>query len=116
MMPGVGVGLRRDAVIYFGSNHNCARPATIDAIRVGRSTPEWQTSVREGVRAGSARYQMLQQRMHERVVAAVHRTAKSRGVDLVVRANDIRDGRGLPIEDLTDAVVKTLTSAPDGDS
>ena len=68
LAPGPGVILKRDATTYFGSPYNCSRPAVIDQAKVQSETPEWQTISSERVQRGSARYQLLQRQMHERMV------------------------------------------------
>jgi hypothetical protein len=46
--------------------------------------------------------------MHDRVIAACRKAALQQGNDLVVRAGDIADSRGLPVADLTALVVGSL--------
>lgn len=102
---GRGVRLVKDAVVYFGSPSNCSSPATIDYGKVKNATPEWRTIQREGVRSGSARYNLLTTAMHDRIVAAVRKAAGRRGCDLVVRQGDITADGGLTVVDLTGDVI-----------
>ncbi len=72
------------------------------------ATPERREIERDGVREGSARHSLLQTAMHDRVVAACRKAARHGGNDLVVRAGDIADSRGMQVTDLTAAVVASL--------
>jgi hypothetical protein len=105
---GGGVVLHGSAVTYVGSGSFCTRPATIDVATVLAATPEWREIQRDGVAEGSARHALLKAGMHNRVVAACRKAASARGNDLVVRAGDIADARGLPVTDLTSAVLSSL--------
>lgn len=105
---GGGVALQKTALVYVGSGAFCTRPATIDAAAVAAATTEWQEIQREKVREGSARHSLLKTAMHERILSACRKAAQERGYDLVVRAGDIADPRGLTVADLTTAVVGSL--------
>ncbi len=105
---GLGVTLQNGAFTYLGSGSFCTSPATIDPERVTAATKEWLEIQRDGVREGSARHTMLKNAMHDRVIAACRKAAKAQGCDLVVRAGDIADPRGLPVTDLTAAVIRSL--------
>jgi hypothetical protein len=105
---GLGVALTRTAVTYVGSASFCTRPGTIDAARVASATKEWREIERDVVREGSARHALLKAAMHDRILGACRKAAKTEGCDLVVRAGDIADARGLPIADLTSTVINSL--------
>ena len=105
---GLGVTLQSTAVTYVGSGSFCTRPATIDAGKVTAATKEWQEIQRDAVREGSARHSLLKSAMHERILGACKKAAKDQGCDLVVRAGDIADSRGLVVADLTAAVLGSL--------
>jgi hypothetical protein len=105
-----GVELKSSATTYFGSAASCTQPATIDFDRVRDATPEWQTIRSEGIRKGSARYSLLISEMNARIHRACRKAAEEAGRDCVVGHRDIKDDRGLQVEDLTDAVVAKLES------
>jgi len=105
---GTGVVLQAGARTYLGSASFCSHPATIDENAVTAATPERREIERDGVREGSARHSLLQTAMHDRVVAACRKAARHGGNDLVVRAGDIADSRGMQVTDLTAAVVASL--------
>lgn len=103
-----GVGLATGAVAYAGSGAYCSRPATFDFAAVRQATAEWQEIQRDGVREGSARHSLLKAAMHERIVGAAQKVAKTHGYDLIVRTGDIADPRGLPVVDATQQMLTTL--------
>lgn len=105
---GGGIALQKTALVYLGSGAFCTRPATIDAAAVTAATAEWQEIQRDKVREGSARHSLLRTAMHERILGACRKAAQEHGCDLVVRAGDIADARGLAVADLTSAVVRSL--------
>lgn len=109
--PGLGVVLKQGATTYFGNPYNCSRPAAIDLEKVQATTPEWQTITTDRVRRGSARYQLLQRQMHERIVAAIAQVARARNLDLVVRIGDIQDSREMTVTDITVDVEGALDPA-----
>jgi hypothetical protein len=98
---GDGVDLARTADVFCGSSFNCSRPAVFDYDRVRESTPEWKTIMAAHVQPGSARYELLNRTMHERLRERIRKVAAARKCDLVVRAGDIKDARGLEVVDLT---------------
>lgn len=103
-----GVDLERSAVVLSGSDANCSRPATIDFGKVRKATDQWKEIRRDGVRPGSARYQILINKMMQEIRAAADAASSQEGVDLVVREGDISDAKGLDVEDLTDEVISNL--------
>lgn len=107
---GSGVRLVRGAQEIVGSAAFCSRPATISMAQVEQATPEGREIRRDNVRRGSARYKLLQSRMHQRLLRVCQRVARDEGRDLVVRAGDIADDRGLQVVDLTADVLKELRS------
>lgn len=102
------VGLKQDAVIYFGSAANTSAPATLDEAKVRDATPEWRTIQAEGVKPGSARYRLLVADMEKRIRGAVKAAAGGLGRDLVVRSGDIEDRQGKDVTDVTDEVISKL--------
>lgn len=102
------VGLRQGAVVYFGSASNTSSPASLDDAKVRDATPEWRTIQAEGVKRGSARYQLLMAEMDKRIREAVRAAAGRAGRDMVVRKGDVDDARGKDVQDLTDAVIANL--------
>ena len=100
-----GVDLKRDADVFSGSSFACSRPAVFDYDKVKATTAEWKTIVAEKVTPGSARYQLLASQMRDAVRERVQRAALAKKCDLVVRAGDIRDARGLQVVDLTAEIV-----------
>lgn len=105
-----GVTTKRNAVVLYGSPATCSQPATINHQKVKKATPEWQTIRSEGVRKGSARYELLVSAMSARIKRACKSAAESAGRDCVVRQGDIKDARGLTVKDLTAAVINVLES------
>ncbi len=102
------VGLRSGAVVYFGSASNTSSPATLDEAKVREATPEWRTIQADGVKKGSARYQLLVGEMDRRIREAVRTAAGRAGRDLVVRKGDVEDARGKDVVDMTDQVLGHL--------
>lgn len=105
---GGGVRLQRGAQPIVGSAAFCTQPATISMSRVEVATPEGREIRRDNVQPGSARYQLLQARMQQRIRRVCQQVARDAGRDLVVRAGDIADRRGLQVEDLTADVVQAM--------
>ena len=108
-----GLELKSDADVLFGNADNCTRPAQIVYKKVRDKTPEWKTIRAEGVDAGSARYDILVERMEARIKRVVKALAKAEGCDCVVRKKDVVDTRGLDVIDITDDAVKKLESGND---
>jgi Skp family chaperone for outer membrane proteins len=109
-----GVEVETGAVVLYGSASNTSHPATVDMKKVEKKTPEHQTMKAEGVRKGSARYEILVAKMHKRIKQAAKAAAEEQGCDCVLRKGDIKDGKGMQIEDLTSEVIEQLEadSAP----
>lgn len=107
-----GIELRRGAVVLFGSEHNCTRPAVVAIEHAREHTPEWRTVVAENVRRDSARWQLLRTQMLDRLREAAGNVARAQGKDCVVGEGDILDARNLPVADLTNAVIAQLRDRP----
>lgn len=105
-----GITTKSNAVVFYGSAATCSQPATIDYRKVKKATPEWRTIRSEGVRKGSARYDLLTSAMSARIKKACKSAAEANGRDCVVRKGDIKDARGLSVKDLTSAVINALES------
>ena len=105
-----GVTTKRNAVVLYGSTATCSQPATIDYRKVKKATPEWRKIRSEGVRKGSARYDLLTSAMSSRIKRACKAAAEANNRDCVVRKGDITDSRGLTVKDLTSAVINVLES------
>lgn len=103
-----GILTRVGAVVLYGSSTNTTKPATIDYKDVEQRTPEYQTIRSEGVRKGSARYDLLVSGMKVRIKMAAVLAARAGGIDCVVRKGDIKDAQGLEVMDLTDRVIAEL--------
>ena len=106
-----GVRLKRSSVVLCGSDSNCSKPATIDFKKVQKQTEQWRQIRSEGVREGTARYQILMNKMVQNIRAACRAAAPDAGVDLVVRKGDIMDKRGLTVVDLTEEVIDNLDTS-----
>ncbi len=105
-----GIQTKRDATVLYGSAANCTRPATIRYDRVKKFTPEWKTIRSEGVRKGSARYDLLVSNMNTRIKEAAMDAAEKESCDCVVHQGDIKNANGLKVQDLTGKVVEELDS------
>ncbi len=105
-----GITTKRGGVVLYGNESNCTQPATIDHRRVQRATPEWKTIRSEGVKRGSARYDLLITRMNDRIKTAVSDAAQNESCDCVVRKGDIKNANGLTVADLTAAVVAGINT------
>ena len=103
-----GIETKRGAVVLYGSDANCSQPATIDLKKVQRSTPEWKTIKSDGVKKGSARYELLISAMNDRIKSAVAEAAQNDSRDCVVRRGDVKDAKGLTVADLTATVVAAV--------
>ena len=66
LAPAQGIEARSNAVVLHGSTSNTTRPATIKLRKVEKKTPEYDTIKTDGVRKGSARYELLIAKMHKR--------------------------------------------------
>lgn len=109
-----GIAVKRNAVVLYGSTSNTTKPATIDYKRVMKKTPEYRTIRSEGVRKGSARYDLLMAAMRKRIKRAAKAAAQAGSYDCVVRKGDVKDARGLEVADLTDEVIGELESEDSG--
>jgi len=105
-----GVEIKRGANVLHGSAAITSSPATIDAKKVEKATPEYRTIKADGVRKGSARYEILVAKMHKRIKKASKAAADATGCDFVVRKGDIKDSKGLQVVDLTQEVIDELES------
>lgn len=106
-----GVGLRSDATVLYGVSDSSSRPAVVDYQKLLKQTPEWKTIKSEGVRKGTARYELLLSDADRRIRTLVEEVAEARGHDLVVGQGGIEDARGLKVADLTSAVAGRLESS-----
>lgn len=106
-----GIDLKSGAMVLYGSASNTSHPGTIDMKKVERETPEYKTMKSEGVRKGSARYEILIAKMHKRIKAAAKSAATAETRDCVVRKGDIRDENGLDVVDLTQETIDRLESS-----
>ena len=106
-----GIAVKRGAQVLHGSASNTSHPAVIDAKEVEKNTPEYKTMKADGVQKGSARYEILVAKMHERIKQACKTAAEAEGNDCVVRKGDIKDKRGLSVTDITDEVIDELESS-----
>jgi hypothetical protein len=109
--PAQGIVVKRGAVVLHGSTSNTTHPASIDAKKVEKETAEYKTIKADGVRKGSARYEILVAQMHERIKKACKAAADAEGNDCVVRDGDVQEANGLAIADLTEEVIDELESA-----
>jgi hypothetical protein len=107
-MPGQGVVLKNKAVVLFGEASNCSKPATIDVEKVAEKTTEYQEIKSQGLAEDSARYKLLVRAMLKRIKEACKAVAGDAGHDLVVRAGDIANAKGLSESDLTTKVVEYM--------
>ena len=106
-----GIDLKSGAVVLYGSASNTSHPATIDMKKVERKTPEYKTIRSDGVRKGSARYEILVAKMHKRIKRAAKSAATSGNRDCVIRKGDVRDAKGLSVTDLTRETIERLVSS-----
>ena len=106
-----GIVCEPGAVVFHGSASNASHPATIDMKKVEKETAEYKTMKSEGVKKGSARYEILLAKMHQRIKDAAKAAAEANGCDCVVRSGDVKDARGLSTSDLTKEVIEHLESA-----
>ena len=81
--------------------------------KLEKKTPEYKTMKSEGVRKGSARYEILVAKMHKRIKRATKAAAEEAGCDCVLRSGDIKDDNGLAVSDLTEEVIEQLESSDD---
>ena len=105
---GQGVDVKPGAHVLFGSHAATSRPASIDFKRVSRATPEWKTIRAESVQQGSGRYDLLIAEMNKRIRRAVIQVAEAEKRDCVIRRRDIKDARGLTVQNVTKAVIRQL--------
>ena len=105
-----GVVVKKGARVMHGSASNTSHPATIDLKKVEKETPEYKTIKSDGVRKGSARYEILVAKMNKRIKKACKAAAEAEGSDCVVRKGDIKDRRGLSVTDITEDVIDELES------
>ena len=54
-----GITTRRSAQVLYGSAKSCSQPASIRFDKVRKVTKEWKKIRSEGVKKGSARYDLL---------------------------------------------------------
>lgn len=108
--PAQGIVAKRGATVLHGSATNTSHPATIDAKKVEKRTPEYKTIKSDGVRKGSARYEILTAKMHKRIKRASKAAAEAANCDCVLRKGDIKDNKGLDVIDLTQEVIDELES------
>ena len=103
-----GIKLKGGAVVLYGSASSCSQPAVINYTKVRNATPEWKTIRKDGVKKGTARWDLLMQKLSARVKKAVKAAAVGEGRDCVVRKGDIKKKNGLDVADLTAEVVSNL--------
>lgn len=101
-----GVSLKSKAAVLSGEASNCSRPATVNIERVAEATPEYKEIKAHSLDESSARYGLLIKAMMKRIKDACRSAAADAGNDLVVRAGDIQNDKGLTVSDLTDKVIE----------
>jgi hypothetical protein len=107
-LPAQGVGLKNNALVFYGEASNCTQPAVMDFKKVAEATPEHKKIKAESIDKDSAQYKLLASAMLKRIKKACKAVAEELSKDLVVRAGDISDQRGLAEADLTEQIVKKL--------
>jgi len=105
------VTVKRNAMVLYGSAANTSNPATIDMKKVEKKTPEYKTIKSDGVRKGTARYELLVAKMHKRIKTAAKAAAESQSCDCVIRKGDIKDKKGKSVSDLTEETIEQLDSS-----
>ena len=108
------VDVKKNAMVLYGSAARTSSPATIDMKKVEKETPEYKTIKSDGVRKGTARYELLIAKMHKRIKKAAKAAAESKSCDCVVRKGDIKDKKGKSVSDLTEETIEQLDSSADG--
>lgn len=103
------VTVKRGAVVYHGSASNTTAPATIDEKAVRESTPEWRKMQDEDIDPESAHGKQLIVKMNQRIREAVKSVATAESRDMVTRKQDMKDGQGREVVDLTQKVVDKIS-------
>lgn len=104
-----GVVLKPRGLVLFGSVAVSTSPASVDFMLVVKATDEWRTIRRQGVREGSGRYDLLLSRMNQRLRKVIAQIAEDQGRDCVFRTRDLKESNGLPVVNLTKAVLRVLS-------
>ena len=103
-----GIKTKRVARVLHGSVSKCSRPAVVNYKKVAKVTPEWKEIRTDHVRPGCGRYDLLISAMTERIRTAVAKVAEREVCDCVVAKGGIESSNGLPVIDLTSAVLNQL--------
>ena len=83
-------------------------PASVDFMVLVKATPEWRRIRSQRVREGSGRYDLLLARMNQRLRGLIAQIAEDQGCDCVFRTRDLKESNGLPVVNLTKAVLRGL--------
>src|SRR5262245_22331343 len=109
-IPAQGLLVKAEAHVLFGIATKCSQPAYVDFNKLKKLTPEWKLIRSEGVRRGSARYDLLTEDLNKRIKKIVVEIAKTTGKDCVLCKGDVEDANGLTLIDLTEQVATKLES------
>ncbi|MCB9871955.1 MAG: hypothetical protein H6836_08200 [Planctomycetes bacterium] len=103
-----GITTTKAAVVLYGNASACSQPASVRYGKLQQATTEWKTIKADGVRKGTARYDLLISQMNARIKKAVEKVANAEGCDCVVRLADVKNANGLKVKDLTKEVIAEL--------
>jgi hypothetical protein len=92
--------------VYFGDAAKWAKAAEVDADKVYAKISEYKEIVDSGLKPGDAKYEILMSKASKRFCAAVKKTAKDGGYDLVARKDRIKGCGKVP--EITDDVISNL--------
>ncbi len=84
------------ADVYYGDAKNWQKPAEVDADQVYGKIDEYKEIVDGGLKPGDAKYEILMAKASKRFTAAVKKTAKDGGYDLVARLGGVKGVESVP--------------------
>ena len=102
-----GIEVKNNKSVICGVPSVSTKPGTINYEQVERSTQEYRTIKSEGVKKGSARYNILISQMSTRIKLSTELVAQEEGIDCVVKKGEIKKSE-YEVKDLTKKVIECL--------
>ena len=102
-----GIEVKNNKSVICGVPSVSTKPGTINYEQVERSTQEYRTIKSEGVKKGSARYNILISQMSTRIKLSTELVAQDEGIDCVVKKGEIKKSNH-EVKDITSKVIEYL--------
>jgi len=106
-----GIRVARNGVL-FGNPRRTKSPAELDVKKAWKATPEARKIKADGIRKGSAEYDILKNKAIKRIRKVLKQVAADGNHDCVIKSGSLESNpNGLTVTDITDEVVRELERA-----